>query len=274
MTPVFASRRSNDHRAESGLPQGSPAGRGVSLDPNIPGTQTFAKPVDDIRNPEHNDETIYRVDGPDDMSKDRSRVDVNEDSAGASVSYTGHGSPDDSSKTRYPYRDDKPNAHNASAKFVFERWLCEHASTRPVLAGVRVSATLDEIVSGLNPDIQQKAKACNVTLKRADVPNLRWIFAVNCGNGPKVVRMKASRRGNTVAFPKLDLHVACSCPAWQWQGPEHHATSGDYQDPKTSLQGTASVPVIRDPEGVNLVCKHVAAAISFTRAWTLPKKKG
>ncbi len=130
------------------------------------------------------------------------------------------------------------------------------------------------MVSGLEEGIQTRAKTCKVALKRADIPNLRWLFMVDCGNGGKVVRVKAARQGNVIKFSKLELAVTCSCPAWQWQGPEHHAKTEGYNDGKP--RGTAATPAIRDPEGTHTVCKHVAAVLSFTRGWSVPvpKKEG
>lgn len=253
------------------LPSGGPSNKGLPLDPGIPGESTFSKPVDDIRNPDNEDESIYRRESPDDMTKDRDRVDVNEDSAGAGVSYNGLGKPDPPNKTKYPYRDDVPNAHNAA--FVAELWKLEGARTKVLTAseGIRVAATAEQILTGLDTQFQQRAQHCTATLKRADLGNLRWIFSVNCGNGPKAVKVKALPKAQNRHFSKLDLELSCSCPAWQWLGPEYHASSEDYQLGKPA--GTASTPNIRDPERDNRVCKHVAAALALTRNWEIPKAK-
>jgi hypothetical protein len=108
-------------------------------------------------------------------------------------------------------------------------------------------------------------------LKRADIANLRWIFSVDCGNGPKVVKLSAIRKGNITKFSKLELELSCSCPAWRWLGPEFHAKGEDFLLGKPI--GTASTPDIRDPERDNRVCKHVAAALSVARGWEIPKQK-
>ena len=109
-----------------------------------------------------------------------------------------------------------------------------------------------------------------------DAANLRWIFAVDCGNGPKVVKMKAIRSKNVTRLSRMDVDFKCSCPAWRWLGPEHHAKREDYLDGRP--RGTASVPVIRDPHNINRVCKHVAAVLTYSRAWEVPqagkKKRG
>lgn len=160
-----------------------------------------------------------------------------------------------------------------TATFVASLWRLEEAPELFLPAGAKVAATVDVMTQGLNPEIVTKSRSCKAQLKRADIRNLRWIFAVDCGNGPRAVRLKADRRGNVTQFMRMDFHVACSCPAWRWQGPEFHSTTKNYQDPKTPLQGTASPPNIRDPERVNKVCKHVAAVLSFTKGWTVPKPK-
>ena len=259
--------------ATAELPTGGPSDRGLPLDSGIPGYKTFSKPEDDIRTPESKDEPIKRVDGPDNLTKDRDRVDTREDNARIGPpSLTDTGPWDSSPKTPYPYRDDKPNTHNASADMVAGYWILETAPERFLPAGCRTAAIAEEIEERLNPAVRRRSQQCRATLRRADISNLRWMFSVDCGHGAKVVKVKADRVGNALKFSKLDLHVACSCPAWRWQGPEYHAKSNDYQDPKTRLQGTASAPDIRDPHRVNKVCKHVAAVLHLTRDWEIPKR--
>lgn len=136
---------------------------------------------------------------------------------------------------------------------------------------MRTAATAEQISSGLDPDIRGKAATCSIAVKRVDVGNLRWLFSVNCGNGAQVVRLKASRVGNVVKFSKFDLKLACSCPAWQWQGPEHHAQAGGYLDGKP--RGTASTPAVKDPGGTHTLCKHVAAVLAHTKGWAIPVQK-
>ncbi len=97
--------------AESGLPEGSPGGKGVPLDPSIPGSSTFGGPGG--RKPEDRDESIFRIRDPDDMAKEQTVPDsadhgnfrVEEGGAGENIS----------DKTKYPYRNDHPDAHNASS---------------------------------------------------------------------------------------------------------------------------------------------------------------
>jgi len=262
--------------ATSGLPGGGPSDKGMSLDNSIPGTSTFNKDEGDIRDFDHaEDGSIYRIDGPDDRAKGQKDPEGDERYHGdfkPTYAPPGGRGKDDTTLTKYPYRDGLPHQHYASAEFVVGLWLLRTAHTLRLTPGGRavVASKPDEVMDGLNPAFQERAKACSVTLKRVDTKNLRWLFAVDCGNGTKVVKLKAFRAKNITRLGKMDVDLTCSCPAWRWLGPEHHAKREDYLD--GSPRGTASVPVIRDPAGVNRVCKHVAAALSFARAWEVPKK--
>jgi hypothetical protein len=159
----------------------------------------------------------------------------------------------------------------ADPRIVLGLWVTQHEPSVVISLDARVAATLDQIVSGLSKTIADRASTCKVLLKRADIKNLRWIFSVDAGNGPKVVRMKATKKGNVVALTKMDVAFSCSCPAWQWRGPEHNAQSGGYLDGKPA--GTASPPNVRDPHRTHKVCKHVAAVVSLVRGWSLSSKK-
>jgi len=257
---------------ESGLPKGDPGGKGVSLSPDIPGSSTFAKPSEEgPREPSKSDESMYHVDNADDLLKDQSKSDeIDHSKARPTMRRPG---PDDTSKTKYPYRDGVPNEHNAAIILrVAHNYLAEVGpSIRVNLeAPVKVAARFADIETGLNPQVVKRSGKCSATLKRADTKNLRWLFSVDCGNGPKTVKLKASRMGRVTALSKMDVDFTCSCNAWQWLGSEHHAQREDYLDGKP--RGTATVPVIKDPLGVNRVCKHVAAVIGNVRKWTVPLK--
>lgn len=263
--------------AESGLPGTGPSEKGVGLDPDIPGSSTYAKPSgEDERKPTIEDHSMYRHDLADDFPKDQNKPDER-DHQYAQPAYARPGEVDDDySKTKYPYRDGIPNRHNASiVENVAQLWLlkCAHEAPVSLEAPIRVASKLSEIEMGLNPAIEQRATKCIATTKRTDVPNLRWIFSVDCGNGPKMVRLKAARKGNMTALAKMDVSLSCSCKAWRWLGSEYHAKGEGYLDGKPV--GTASTPNIKDPARVNRVCKHVAAVMSKVRGWSIPvKKKG
>jgi len=268
------------------------ADRGLSLDKDIPGTSTFNKPEDDIRDFDRSDQGTnspggkgadpWRRDSPDDQLKDRERVDTKEDWAEPQdgIGEMGKGKTDQTpmNKTPYPYRDDPKHPHYASGVSgdwiaqLFLLRLAHEARLVPRSPQVRTAAKVDEIKEHLDPKWESRSHTCHVGVRRVDTPNLRWIFSVNCGNGDKVVRLKAERKGNIVRLAKMELRVSCSCPAWRWLGPEYHAKKDKYLDGRP--QGTASTPDIKDPRRNHQVCKHVAAVLNHIRNWEVPLAKG
>ena len=272
------------------------ADRGLSLDKDIPGQATYNKPEDDIRDFDRSDQGTngpgggkntdpYRRDSPDDQLKDRERVDTKEDwaqpSDGIGEMGKGKSDPADYNKTKYPYRDDPKHNQYAStqAEFVAQLFLlrfAHEATFVPKPPGVRTAAKSvglknEQITAPLDPIWKARGDACGVSVKRVDAANLRWIFAVNCGHGDKVVRLKAERVGNVVRLAKMHLKVSCSCPAWRWLGPEYHAKKDKYLDGRPV--GTASPPDIKDPRRVHQVCKHVSAVMTFIGKWEVPLPK-
>ena len=261
---------------ESKLPSGGPSDKGLPLDSGIPQTKTYAKPVDDIREFDKADEgSIYKKDTPDEVSKPQQTLDGDRrqnDWLKPHYSDPGSRPSDDTMITKYPYRDGLPHAH--SAAMVLGLWQLRTAHDLRLDLGFmgRVAATLAQVTQGLSDKVLNKAIQCKVTLKRVDVKHLRWIFTVDSGNGPKLVRLKAKRKSpNIVDFAKMDVYFSCSCPAWHWLGPEHNAQKGKYLDGKPV--GTASPPDIKDPKRANKVCKHVAAVADFVRAWKVPSSR-
>src|SRR4051812_47678180 len=88
---------------EAELPEGDPAGRGVSLSPDIPGSSTFAKPPGEgPREPRKDDDSIYRVDDADDLLKNQTKPD-SIDHSDAKPTYRRPGPHDGPNKTKYPY---------------------------------------------------------------------------------------------------------------------------------------------------------------------------
>lgn len=98
-----------------------------------------------------------------------------------------------------------------------------------------------------------------VKVVRSDPKNGLWTFSVvgSRGNKTYTVKVKGVRKGRTLDVSKLDVRVSCSCPAFRWQGPEHWAKVEAYQQGKP--QGTATFPIIRDPDHNHSACKHVLA---------------
>jgi len=262
------------------LPGGGPSDRGLPLDSGIPGSSTYSKPEGDVRQPSKDDESIHRVDDADDLTKDRSRIDTVEDNADKhdGIGEMGKGEWDTTNKTKYPYRDKRPNQHYAALNpdSVVELWCLRnaHELTLPPSTNVKVAVKLSEIMRGVNKKTLWKSGVCHVAVKRKDPGNLRWIFSVSCGNGAKLVNLKAERSKNMTLISSMELKVKCSCPGWQWLGPEYHAKANGYQD--GAARGTASTPVIKDQKRHNRVCKHVAAVMQEIKEWVVPlpaKKK-
>ena len=275
--PAYGHGGSSMPVGESKLPSGGPGGKGMPLDPGIPGSATYSKPEGDVREQRKDDENIHRVENADDLLKDRSRIDTREDNADKhdGIGYNGQGEYDGTGKTKYPYRDKRPHEHYASVDPEFVVALFQlrsaHTITLPPEPSIKIAVRMGEVMQGLNPKVLDRSKKCKATVKRADIPNLRWIFAVNCGNGPKAVNLKATRKGNITAMSKLELDVKCSCEAWRWLGSEYHAKREKFIDGKP--RGTASTPDVKDPERINRVCKHVAAVMQQIEGWSIPKKK-
>ena len=264
--------------ASSKMPEGDPATRGLPLGEDVPGHQTFTKPLDDHGTSDSAPEqSLYRVDGPRDWAKKQDGGDDTIDQSHSSPAYMGLGDkdPNDYSKTKYPYRDGKPNTHNAAKgdpKIVAALYMLAHKEPLviPYQDFRKYAYTAEQILSNLNPKVLDRSRKSKVDLKRADVRNLRWIFNVT-GNDTYTVKLKALRpRRNVTKLSKMDLEISCTCPAWQWQGPAFHATTSEYQLGKAP--GTASTPDIRDPNRVNKVCKHVAAVLDATRGWDVPAR--
>lgn len=241
----------------SSLPEGPDAKRGLPLpDEGVYNYQSFAKPLSDhSTETESVSESIHRIDDAKSMTKVEPGATEHVDNSDTTPSYFGLG-PSDDTKPKSPNRDDRGDIKMA----VLEEWRARQA------------ATVLDIQNGLNPDIVDRAKGCSVRLRRFEAAVPKWTFDVDAGNGPRIVVMRADQK-NLTHLNKMAVKVACSCPAWRWWGPEFHATSENYQDPKTPLQGTASTPDIRDPERKNYCCKHVAAVLTQVQGWILAKKK-
>lgn len=137
---------------------------------------------------------------------------------------------------------------------------------------VKVARTLPEILHHVDPKIKERAAHLSPTLERSDTKNWIWHWRV----GEHAVKVQAFQQGAAKNFPKLNLRLSCSCPAWRWWGSEHWASEEDYL--RGSLQGSGEKPSIRDPEHWRPVCKHAYAVLMhsqefFVRPDKSPLKK-
>ena len=136
--------------------------------------------------------------------------------------------------------------------------------------GQKMATRISEILDGCEPSLRARAQGLPVKLTRVS-PTHMWTFNVKGKTGTYRVRLKAFPKGNATSITKMDVKMSCTCPYWRWQGPEHHASSEDYQ--YGPLAGTASVPVIKDPNGVHHACKHMIAVLNDAMNISIPKSR-
>ena len=138
----------------------------------------------------------------------------------------------------------------------------------------RDAALIQDIQAGCAPSLVSQGRKLAVKLRRVDARNALWLFDVQGSKEPYRIRLQAIRQGNVKALAKSHVRVSCSCPFWQWQGPEHYAQAEDYL--YGTPRGTASRPDIKDPEGKHKACKHILAVFAFvtSRNWDLPELRG
>lgn len=108
---------------------------------------------------------------------------------------------------------------------------------------LRQAATKSEILHNLNPSVKSRQIQVPTPIKENGV----WIFKI----GDYTVEVTDS----------VNVRVRCNCPFFRWQGPEYWAyTEGYlYGDPV----GVMEPPKIRDPQGINRVCKHLYAVLGI-----------
>lgn len=80
---------------------------------------------------------------------------------------------------------------------------------------------------------------------------------------PEVTRENVLRRKSKGTPTNSQVLVWCSCPAFHYWGSHYWATQQKYLmfDKKKETR----FPIIRDPEGENLICKHVARVSKYLR---------
>lgn len=132
---------------------------------------------------------------------------------------------------------------------------------------VKQASTMAEILHRVDREIQVRAQDRRPSLLRTDTKNWIWHWK----SGQWKVKVQAFKRGGAKNFDKLNLRIACNCPFWRWQGPEHWAKQSDYLLGRP--RGSAASPVVRDPKHEHPVCKHVYAVLKQSaRFFVRPKK--
>ena len=134
----------------------------------------------------------------------------------------------------------------------------------------KAAARISEVLAGTGDAIQAKATSLPVKMKRADPQKRVWLFDVTGSKEPYRVKVKLLTKGNVVDPNKADVLVTCSCPFWQWQGPEYYAKEKGYLYGKP--RGTAARPDMKDPGKQHGACKHVIAVLDRVSGFILPKR--
>ena len=138
------------------------------------------------------------------------------------------------------------------------------------LQGPRVATLISEVLAGTGGNIQDKAGTLPVKMRRVDPQQGLWLFDVKGSREPYRVKVKLITKGNVTDPNKADVLVSCSCPFWQWQGPEYYAKEKGYLYGKP--RGTASKPDEKDPNKEHGACKHVIAVLNRVSKFLLPKR--
>jgi len=137
----------------------------------------------------------------------------------------------------------------------------------------KVAATLGTILGNTGPTVIQRASAVPLKPRRFNPRMGFWIFLATGSEGETyTVRIKGVRKGNVAQLSKAEIKCSCTCEFWRWQGPEHWAKTNDYLYRKPV--GTASLPVIRDPQSKHWCCKHIAAALKKAQGYRFASAMG
>ena len=139
-------------------------------------------------------------------------------------------------------------------------------------AAMRVATKIKDIRDACSSELRSKANGVKIRLARADGKNSLWMFEATGSGGKKYrIRVKAVAKGNVRDMKKADILISCTCPYWQWQGPEYYAKKEGYLLGKP--HGTASKPDVKDPGGRHKACKHILAVLDRVADYTVPKGK-
>lgn len=132
----------------------------------------------------------------------------------------------------------------------------------------KVAITLADITHRTSNEVTKRSKGVQVRLSRADPSNGIWTFKASGSEGRTyTVRVKAEAKGNMSSVQKAQLRVSCDCDFFRWQGCEYHAKKEGFLYGKP--RGTATRPVEKDPEGNNLVCRHVLASLALAKNYKI-----
>jgi len=147
----------------------------------------------------------------------------------------------------------------------------EHSDFVNNKAAIKLAAKIADIREGCSSELRAKSEKVKIRLARVDNKNAMWSFDATGSKGQKYrIKIKAVPKGNVRDMSKADILVSCTCPYWQWQGPEYYAQQEGYLLGKP--RGTASKPDVKDPSGRHKACKHILACLGRVAGYTVPEK--
>lgn len=253
----------------------------VAGDENLFGPYTKTLAVPQAERPDVKDESIWNVDQANHLLKDQQSTPRDQ----KKWEFHPRQEPYDQEAVGYPkgpgpfdsdyinnnyYREFTGREQEAAAAYMADF----HPHTLSLGPPTKTAMVWNDIISGLSPKVVDASKSCRVKLQRAMPKTRRWSFGVTSESGrTHTVHIRAVPKTSAQSLvSSMDLHVGCSCEFWRWQGPDYHAHRHGYLDRKMRSDG--SPPVVRDPENINRVCKHVyAASKSFLNFKILQRKK-
>jgi hypothetical protein len=127
----------------------------------------------------------------------------------------------------------------------------------------RLAALISEILNAKSDIATKYSGSVSISLYRAMPRYGRWSFRVKGnkrGSNPEgyIVKVKFTPKGNVKDIKKLQVKLKCNCKSFQFWGPAYNLTSID-----SALEKENRPPDIRDPEGQNMMCKHVYKVLQF-----------
>ena len=132
----------------------------------------------------------------------------------------------------------------------------------------KTADTIPELLAQCEPIILQRSKAVSLSSSSFSPAKGIWKWKAAGSQGRTyTVTIKGTRKGNIKNLSKAPVMVNCTCPYFRWWGPEHWAKVDRYQYKTRSVKprGTATFPVMRDPDHVKPICKHLAAAMNAAK---------
>lgn len=160
----------------------------------------------------------------------------------------------------------------------------------------RIALTVEQIGGRTDTGDRQRGRRCQVSVRRSDPQNGRWLFDVvtpgpERRGGPYRVRARISPHTRNPASNRLadkDLEVSCSCPAWRFNGPDYWSRVRRYLwQPTDNIPNLfpdwpkpgrgysdGSFPRVRDPQGRRGACKHASAVLRIMRDFWAPTGEG